>query len=91
MNARSLGRTGLGATLLAMYLREFQITPSQQAVTGALSIFVGGCLKEEVRQQLFGLTVLSSATADQVYAAIPAVESIHGVTQAEILALFDRE
>lgn len=74
-----------------MYHREIPITPSQLAVTGALSIFVGGCLKEDVRQQLFGLSVLSSATAEQVHEAIPAVEVIHGVTRKSILALFVRE
>ncbi len=73
-----------------MYHREIPITPSQQAVTGALSIFVGGCLKDDVRQQLFGLTVLSSATAAQVHAALPAVAIIRGVPPAEILALFAR-
>lgn len=74
-----------------MYHREIKITPSQQAVTGALSIFVDGCAKDDVRQQLFGLAVLSNATADQVHAALPAVEAMCGVSPAGILALLVRD
>ncbi len=87
------GRNHFSAGLAPMpkHHRETPIIPSQQAVTGALSIFVDGCLKSDVRQQLFGLAVLSSATADQVHAAIPSVGAIHGVAPAEVLALFDRE
>ncbi len=74
-----------------MHHRENPITPSQQAVTGALSIFVGGCRNEDVRQQLFGLSVLRSATAAQVLAALPAVAVIRGVTEAAIRALLVRD
>ena len=73
-----------------MYHREFPITPSQQATNGALDIFVEGCRKDNIRQQLFGLSVLQSATEAQIHAAMPFVESSQQVTQAEIVAMFAR-
>jgi hypothetical protein len=74
-----------------MYHREYPITPSQQATNGALSIFVEGCQKNDVRQQLFGLSILRSATEPQLHAAMPFVQAGQGVTQAEILAMFARQ
>ncbi len=73
-----------------MYRTEYPITPSQQATTGALSIFVEGCQKGDVRQQLFGLSVLRSATEEQLHAAMPSAQSSRGVTLAEIHALLGR-
>lgn len=73
-----------------MYPREYPITPSQQATNGALCIFVEGCRKDDVRQQLFGLSVLRSATEAQVQAAMPFVESSQHVTRAEIEAMLVR-
>jgi hypothetical protein len=73
-----------------MYHREYPITPSQQATNGALSIFVEGCQKNDIRQQLFGLSVLRSATEAQVHAAMPSVQVSQHVTQAEIAAMFAR-
>jgi hypothetical protein len=74
-----------------MYHREYPITPSQQATNGALDIFVEGCRKEDVRQQLFGLSVLSSATEAQIQAAMPFVQTRQQVTEAEIGAWFARK
>ena len=74
-----------------MYHREYLITPSQQATNGALDIFVEGCRKDDVRQQLFGLSVLRSATESQVMAAMPFVQARQPITQPEILALFERK
>lgn len=73
-----------------MYHREYPITPSQQATTGALAIFVEGCRLDDIAQQLFGLTVLRSATEAQIHAALPAVQATHHVSQAEIMALLSR-
>lgn len=73
-----------------MYLREYPITPSKQATNGALCIFVEGCRKDNVRQQLFGLSVLRSATEAQVLAAMPFVATSQRVTRAEIEAMLVR-
>jgi hypothetical protein len=73
-----------------MYHREYSITPSQQATNGALDIFVEGCRTDNMRQQLFGLSVLRSATEAQVHAAMPFVQVSQGVTPAEITAMFAR-
>ena len=73
-----------------MYHREYPITPSQPATNGALSIFVEGCQKDNVRQQLFGLSVLRSATEAQVLSAMPFAQTTHGVTLAEIHAMLAR-
>ncbi|HZP61560.1 MAG TPA: hypothetical protein VFB27_14645 [Opitutaceae bacterium] len=73
-----------------MYHREHPITPSQQATNGALDIFIEGCSKADVGKQLFGLSVLRSATEAQVHAAMPFVQVSQHVTQAEIMAMFAR-
>ncbi|ACB74514.1 hypothetical protein [Opitutus terrae] len=73
-----------------MSRREFPITPSQSAVNGALSIFVEGCGKDDVRQQLFGLSVLQSATADQVHRAMHSLETHPPLSVSELQALFVR-
>jgi hypothetical protein len=73
-----------------MYHREYPITPSQQATNGALDIFVEGCRRDDVRQQLFGLSVLRSATEAQVHAAMPFAQMSQHVTQAEIAAMLAR-
>jgi hypothetical protein len=73
-----------------MYHREYPITPSQQATNGALSMFVEGCQKDNVRQQLFGLSVLRSATEAQVHTAMSSVEASQHVTRAEIQAMLAR-
>ena len=70
-----------------MYHREYPITPSQQATNGALDIFVEGCRKDNVRQQLFGLSVLRWATEAQVHAAMPFAQANQRVTLAEIHAM----
>jgi hypothetical protein len=74
-----------------MYHREYPITPSQQATNGALSIFVEGCQKDDMRQQLFGLSVLRSATEAQVHCAMPYAQRSHGATLAEIHAMLARD
>ena len=73
-----------------MYYREYPITPSQRATTGALDIFVEGCRKEDVRQQLIGLSVLRSSTEGQIQTAIPLVVVSQRVTHAEIMGMFQR-
>jgi len=73
-----------------MYRRQYPITPSQSATNGALSIFVEGCQKNDIEQQLFGLAVLQSATEEQVKAAIPFAQSAHRVTLTEIEAMLMR-
>ena len=73
-----------------MYHREYSITPSQEATNGALDIFVEGCRRHDLRQQLFGLSVLRSATDAQVHAAMPFVQASQHVTAPEIAAMFVR-
>jgi hypothetical protein len=73
-----------------MHHREYPITPSQEATNGALDIFVEGCRKDDVRQQLFGLSVLGSATEAQVRAAMPYAQARQGVTLAEIEGMLAR-
>jgi hypothetical protein len=73
-----------------MYHREYPITPDQPATNGALDIFVEGCRKDNIRQQLFGLSVLRSATEAQLHAAMPFVQTSQQVTLAEIQALLTR-
>jgi hypothetical protein len=73
-----------------MYNHTQPITPTQQATNGAMSIFVEGCQKNDLRQQLFGLSVLQSATEAQVLAAMPFAQAIHRVTLAEVQAMFCR-
>lgn len=73
-----------------MYHREFPITPSQAAVTGALSIFIEGGKKENVRQMLFGLSVLRHATEEQIAVAIPLVEVSQHMTNAGIREMLAR-
>ena len=73
-----------------MYHREYPITPSQQATNGAFDIFVEGCRKDNVPQQLFGLSVLRSATEAQVHAAMPFVQTSQQVSLAEIEAMLVR-
>jgi hypothetical protein len=73
-----------------MYHREYPITPNQQATNGALCIFVEGCRKDDARQQLFGLSVLRSATEAQIQTAMPYVEASQRVTRAEIDAMLVR-
>lgn len=67
-----------------MYHREFPITPSQQAINGALSIYVEGGKMEDIRQMLFGLSVLRHATEDQIRIAMPSVQASQGVTSTAI-------
>jgi hypothetical protein len=74
-----------------MYPRSQPITPSQEAANGALAIFVDGCRNDDIAQQLFGLTVLSSATEAQVSAAMSFVEVSRQTTVAEIQALLARD
>lgn len=73
-----------------MYSHVYTISPSQQAANGALRIFVEGCQKDDVRQQLFGLPVLQSATEAQVHAAMPYAQASLGVAVGEIHAMLAR-
>jgi hypothetical protein len=73
-----------------MYHRDYPITPSQQATNGALDIFVESCRNDDVRHQLFGLSVLRCATEAQIHAAMPFVQASQQVTHAEIAAMFAR-
>ena len=73
-----------------MYPRVFPITPTQQATNGALDIFVEGCRKDHVRQQLFGLSVLRHAKDAEVREAMSFVQATQGVTATEIEAMLTR-
>ena len=67
--------------------REYPITPNQQAANGALDIFVEGRLKQDIPQQLFGLSVLRNATDAQVRTAMRFVQASQRATQSEIEAM----
>ncbi len=49
------------------------IAPGQAAVNGALDIYIEARGRYDVKQMLVGLTVLASATAAQIAAAVPVV------------------
>ena len=70
-----------------MYHREQSITPTQQAVNGALDLFVEAALRNQAAHQLIGLRVVASATEEQVVAAILYVERCRGISAAKIRAL----
>lgn len=57
-----------------MHHREFPITPSQQAIPGALFTSVEGGKKDDLRQMLSGLSALRHATEQQIVIAAPSVE-----------------
>ncbi|PAW63158.1 MAG: hypothetical protein B9S34_14800 [Opitutia bacterium Tous-C1TDCM] len=63
------------------------ITPGQAAVNGALDIFVEGHGRSDVKQMLVGLTVLASATADQISAAVPIVAAARRLGPAAVTAM----
>jgi hypothetical protein len=67
-----------------MYHPEFPITPSQQAINGALSIYVEGGRMEDIRQMLFGLSVLRHATEEQIRVAMPLVQARQDLTDTAI-------
>ena len=67
-----------------MYHREYPITPSQQAINGALSIYVEGGRMEDIRQMLFGLSVLRHATEDQIRVAMPLVRASQDISSTAI-------
>ncbi|MES2697794.1 MAG: hypothetical protein V4773_30305 [Verrucomicrobiota bacterium] len=67
-----------------MHHRQFPITPSQPAITGALCIYVEGGKKNDVSQMLFGLSVLRHATEEQIHVAIPSVQESQHLTKVQI-------
>ena len=73
-----------------MYHREYPITPSQQAINGALSIYVEGGKKDDVRQQLFGLSVLRHATEEQIQVATQFVQFEQSISNGEIQEMLAR-
>lgn len=83
-NARS-------APSLACYRRGHPYTPSQPAAVGALEIYLDGWDLRNARQMLFGLSVLSNATAVQVESAIATLHLRRGIGSAEIHAMLNTE
>jgi hypothetical protein len=73
-----------------MYHRNYTITPSQEATNGALCIFVEGCRKDNVRQQLFGLAVLRCSTEAQIQTAMPFAQQSQGVSGVAIQEMLAR-
>lgn len=55
--------------------RAISITPTQQAVNGAMDIFVEGHGKDDARQMLFGLSVMSDSTEAQLKEAMRFVQA----------------
>ena len=73
-----------------MYLREFPITPSQEAIIGALSIYIEGGREDDVRKMRFGLSVLRHATEEQWAVAMPSVAISQHVTRAGVQEMLAR-
>lgn len=71
-----------------MNRRTTPITPSQQATNGAMDIFVEGHQRHRIKQMLFGLEVLISATEAQVQTAMRMVHASRRVPLAAIEAMF---
>jgi len=74
----------------SMYHPEYPIEPSQQAINGALSIYVEGGRKNDIRQMLFGLSVLRHTTEAQLRIAIPLVQVSQNMTGAAIQEMLAR-
>ncbi len=75
-------------TCPSMPHRARAITPSQQAIDGALAIYAEGRGKGDERQMLFGLSVLRSATNEQLRTAMPVLQTHQGMSTADVQALF---
>jgi len=56
--------------------REYPIMPTQQAINGALDIYVEGRKRDCVPQMLAGFSVLRYATEEQVHTAMPFVQAL---------------
>jgi hypothetical protein len=67
-----------------MYRGECPITPTQVAINGALSDYVEGRRREDLRKMLFGLSVLRHATEGQIRIAMPQAKNSQGTTSAGI-------
>lgn len=52
--------------------RQVSITPTSAAIAGALDIYLEGRRSRDVLRMLFGLSILRSATTDQVNTALAA-------------------
>jgi len=73
-----------------VYACQYPITPSQHAANGALDLFVEGFRMDDVQQMLVGLSVLRSATAEQVNVAMISVHTRRGTSIADITAMLAR-
>ena len=62
-------------------------TPTQQAVNGAMDIFVAGFRRDQVWQRQVGLSVLARATEEQVREAMRFVEAHGRAAVGEIEAM----
>lgn len=67
-----------------MYHRQYPISPSQEAINGALCIYVGAGKQADARAMLIGLSVLRHATEAQIETAMPFVQASQHVTRNEI-------
>lgn len=63
------------------------ITPTQQAINGAMDIFVEGHLTDNIPRMLIGLTVLRSATESQVQTAMRLEQAVRPLSLARIQAM----
>jgi hypothetical protein len=63
------------------------VKPSNQAVSGALDIYLGGWRVHSIRQVIFGLTVMQDATAHQLDGAIRARGRVGSPDEAGIRRL----
>jgi hypothetical protein len=63
---------------------EYPIMPTQQAIIGALDIYVEGRKRDCVPQMLAGFSVLRSATEEQVHTAMPFVQASQQLSIVEL-------
>lgn len=79
------------APALSCYRRVHPYIPSQPAAVGALEIYLDGWDLRNVRQMIFGLSVLRNATALQVDSAIATLQLRRGIGSADIHAMLSTE
>ena len=70
-----------------MYRTLSPISPSQLAANGAMDIYVEGSRLHDLPQMLVGLSVLRSASVEQVNAAMTSVQTRRGMGAGEIAAM----
>ncbi|MBA4138780.1 MAG: hypothetical protein C0518_15855 [Opitutus sp.] len=74
------------APALSSYRKTHAFAPTQSATVGALAIYCEGWDCGNTLQMLFGLSVLQSASVEQVESAIATLQGRHGPGAPDIRA-----